>query len=79
VPRSKKTKPGKGRSKQFETIFCVAQIGLFIILWVLKAFFQATTAEILVVYFGGTLAVIVVMRAIDREAAEDALSVLGRP
>lgn len=59
--------------------FFAAQIGLFIFPWILKTFFQATAVEILVVYIIGTLAVFIVFRAVNRKAAENAPSVLGRP
>jgi hypothetical protein len=79
VPKSKKKKPGNGRRKQFETIFCIAEIVLFIFLWTLRTFFDATAVQILVVYFIVTIAVIVVLRTFYRRAVEYALDVLGKP
>jgi hypothetical protein len=76
VPRSKKKKPGSGQSKQFETIFCVADIVLVIFLGILKVYLDISTGELLIMYFIGTSVVIIALRAINREAAEDAMSVL---
>jgi len=78
VPRSKKKKPGNGQSKKFETIFCVADIVLVIFLGILKVYLDISTGELLIMYFIGTTAVIIALRAINREAAEDAMSVLKR-
>jgi hypothetical protein len=79
VPRSKKKKPGNGRSKQFETIFCISLLGLLFLLWILKIFVQATPGELIAVYFIGTIILIVALRAIDRRAAEHALDIISRP
>lgn len=77
--RSKKKKPGNGRSWQFVTIFCIAMLGLFFLLWMLKEFFQVTAGELIAVYFVGTIAMIVALWAIDLKAAEHAMDSLSRP
>jgi hypothetical protein len=79
MPRSKKKKPGNGRSWQLETIFCIAMLGLFFLLWMLKEFFQATAGELIAVYFVGTIAMIVALWAIDPKAVEHVMDSLSRP
>lgn len=79
MPRSKKKKSGNGRSKKFETIFCIVELGLLFLLWILKEFFQATAGELIAVYIIGNIAMIVALLAIDRRAAEHALDILSRP
>ena len=79
MPRSKKKKLGNGRNWQFETIFCIAMIGLFFLLWMLKELFQATAGELIAVYFIGTIAMIVALWAIHPKAAEHAMDSLSRP
>ncbi len=54
-------------------------LGLFFVLWILKVFFQLTAGELIVVYFIGTIAMIVVLRSVNRKAAEHAVDILGRP
>ncbi|MFW9976303.1 MAG: hypothetical protein ACFFDQ_13610 [Candidatus Thorarchaeota archaeon] len=73
MPKSKKKKPGNGRKKQFKQIFCVSDLVLIFLLWILSSFFQATGVEIIVFYLVGSLAVIIVLRAIDRRATQQAL------
>ena len=73
MPRSKKKKPGDGRRKQFEEIFCVSELVLIFLLLILDSFFQATAGELIVFYLVGKLAVIITLRAIDRRAAEYAM------
>jgi uncharacterized membrane protein len=79
VPRSKKKKPGEGRREQFNTIFCIVQIVLFCFLWIMVTYLEATTTDVIVVYFIGNLVAVVVLRSIDRGAANDALNILGKP
>ena len=79
MPRSKKKKPGNGRTKQFETIFCIAELGIFLLLWILKVFFQVDAGQLIAVYFISNIVLIVVLRAFDRKAAEHALDILSRP
>jgi len=73
LPKPKKKKPGNGRKKQFEQIFCASDLVLIFLLWILSSFFQATGVEIIVFYLIGSLAVIIVLRAIDRRATRQAL------
>jgi len=79
VPRSKKKKPSEGRREYFNTIFCLVQIVLFVFLWMIVTYLDATTTDVIVVYFVGNLIVVLVLRSIDRGAAEDAMRTLGKP
>jgi hypothetical protein len=78
VPKTKKRRPGTGMSKQFETILCVSQIVLLLLIWVLRTFFQATPTGLIIIYFVGTALVIIVLYAINPNAAERAMDVLPR-
>ncbi|MFW9794300.1 MAG: hypothetical protein ACFFEE_08360 [Candidatus Thorarchaeota archaeon] len=78
MPKSKKRKPGTGMSKQFETIICISQVGLLFLLWILSTFYQLTSTGLILVYFIGTLIVIIVLRAINPSAAEKAMDALPR-
>ncbi len=73
MPKSKKKKPGNGRKRQFEQILCASGLVLIFLLWILYGFFQATGSEIIAVYLIGSLAVIIILRAIDRRATKQAL------
>lgn len=78
MPQSKKKKPGNGMSERFEIIFYISELGLVFLLWLLNVFMQATAEELLAVYFVGQLVVIVVLRAINRKAADHAMDILSK-
>ncbi len=78
MPRTKKKKPGTGMSKQFETIICISQMGLLFLIWILRTFYQSTDFEIILIYFIGTALVIIVLRSINKSAADKAMDVLPR-
>jgi len=78
VPKTKKRRPGTGMSKQFETVLCVSQIVLIILLWILRTFLQAPPTGLIIIYFIGTAIVIIVLYAINPSAAESAMEVLPR-
>lgn len=79
MPRSKKKKPGNGRTKRFETIFCIAEMGLLLLIWLLRIYVDATSGELIAIFFIGNIAMIVALYAIDRRAAENAIDILSRP
>jgi uncharacterized membrane-anchored protein len=65
-------------SKQFETIICISQVGLLILLWGLRTFFQSPATGLIIIYFVVTALVIIVLYAINPSAAEKAMDVLPR-
>jgi hypothetical protein len=65
-------------SKQFETILCITQIGLLILLYVLRTFLQAQATELIIIYFAITALVIIVLYAINPSAADKAMDALPR-
>ena len=76
LPRARKKKPGTGQSKQFENIFCLSEIVLLILLWILGTFFQATAVQLLLIYFVGSVLVIIVLKAVNPSATDRAMDVL---
>ena len=78
MPKTKKRRPGTGMSKQFEAILCITQIGLLILLYVLRTFFQADAVGLIIIYFVVTALVIIVLYAINPSAADRAMDVLPR-
>ena len=78
MPKTKKKQPGTGMSKQFETILCITQIGLLILLYVLRTFLQAPATGLIIIYFVVTALVIIILYAINPSAAERAMDVLPR-
>ncbi|MHA3963616.1 MAG: hypothetical protein AM325_008740 [Candidatus Thorarchaeota archaeon SMTZ1-45] len=70
---SKKKKPGNGRRRQFKEIFCASELILLFLVWILNDYFQATIGELLAFYLIGSLIVILILRAINRQAAEHAM------
>lgn len=64
--------------KQFETFLCITQIGLLILLYLLRTFFEAPASGLIITYFAVTVLIIIVLYAINPHAAEKAMNVLPR-
>jgi len=78
LPKTKKKKPGTGRTKLLENIFLVSDVVLILFLWVLNQVFQISVGEIIVFYLLGTLTILMVLRAIDRKAVENVIELPSR-